>query len=259
MKTYTEQEMNQVNILCQGIVRDNTKSIICLGQSSASKGVRFTLYTYTASQNIYGFGNPMKFNCVLTEDLLTSAQKARRICGRNDIELWDTDNNESTSIKLQCQRFIEVRPDMEEVLKFDHYIVENINAFFISKGYISEAQCALVKKIVREETIKRAELAEQRATQDALKHLEGHHYQEGSRVELELTEQIARFGWDTEYGYMQVIKYMTSDGVIVQYQGCSALLQEDGQAVLGKVKGTVKHVQFKGDNQTKIQRMSIVK
>jgi len=84
----------------------------------------------------------------------------------------------------------------------------------------------------------------------------GHHYTNGEKVELEIAEVYAAFGFDTQFGHCSIRKMMTTDNKTVIYMGSNPPdYPEEGKF---KIKATIKHDEYRGEKQTKIQRIKII-
>ncbi len=260
MKTYTEEQLNKAYKMCEGKPSINSTNIVCLGQSDGSKGVRFTLYRFVNADEMFSLNDPMKFQCVLAEDLIHAVEKARKICGDTIIELWADSNNTRVTLIMRKRQFNEQYPDVEKLLnKYlkHHYILADISYRFEKNGYLSEKQVELVNKLVKgvKKQIRKRRKEEKREKE--LKQFEGHHYDNGEKVEMNLVEIIKDRSWNSDFGRTYLIQWITDDNKIVQYIGGSPPYGDDGIYV-GKVKATIKHVEYKGEKQTKIQRIKLI-
>lgn len=95
---------------------------------------------------------------------------------------------------------------------------------------------------------------ERKRVQDKLISSSTHHYNEGDKVVLELKE-VSRGGYDTMYGYNYIVTYEDVEGRIFKYIGTSPLeVIEDCK----KVKGTIKHSEYNGVKETRLQRIKLV-
>lgn len=84
--------------------------------------------------------------------------------------------------------------------------------------------------------------------------MSGHFYTPGERVALKI-KQTGGFSFDTAYGTTYIRIYETEDGKIVKYMGgCPPdISTEEFQTV----KATIKHDEYKGLKETKLQRIKI--
>ena len=86
IKNYTEEQISEVeSFLEEGVIMDTNR--ICefyltLGQSDNSKDVRFVLYRFNL-KCASAYVDPFRFCCILADDLMEAAIKARRIAGKN--------------------------------------------------------------------------------------------------------------------------------------------------------------------------------
>ena len=81
----------------------------------------------------------------------------------------------------------------------------------------------------------------------------GHFFNDGDKVVLTLTE-IASTHFDTQFGTTYIITYKDEEGRIFKYMGASPInFNNDTETV----KATVKHSEYNGVAETKLQRMKI--
>lgn len=100
------------------------------------------------------------------------------------------------------------------------------------------------------------------AQRDRLKHQaiidskQGHFFEDGKRVEVEV-KVLTSFSFETNWGTCNVVIMQTKSGEVVKYMGSSypSLSQDE----YTKIRGTVNHGQYKGQDQTLLKRISIVK
>jgi hypothetical protein len=84
--------------------------------------------------------------------------------------------------------------------------------------------------------------------------LGGHFYDDGKRISL-VIKRIGGFGWESQYGFVYVEKYLTNDGKIVKYKGTSPLnITEE----FTEVMATVEHGDYKGVPETRLKRMKVI-
>tara|TARA_Y100000310_G_C20623396_1_gene784542 strand:+ start:307 stop:1089 length:783 start_codon:yes stop_codon:yes gene_type:complete len=84
----------------------------------------------------------------------------------------------------------------------------------------------------------------------------GHHFNDGDKVELEIKE-LDRFGFDGYYGWTAIVEYESKDGKLFKYMGGSPKRSDDFEEFT-KVTATVKHSDYKGENETKLLRIKQV-
>lgn len=95
-----------------------------------------------------------------------------------------------------------------------------------------------------------------------------HYFTKGAKVELEVKE-VSKFSFDTQYGTSYIQIFETKCGKIVKYMGASPLSFEvliDNNSVNYeyekvewlKIKGTVKHSEYNGQKETRLQRIKIL-
>ena len=83
----------------------------------------------------------------------------------------------------------------------------------------------------------------------------GHYYGEGERVDLML-KQVRSFGFETVYGYTWIEIYATPDRKEFKYMGSNP--PEISKDEFVKVKATIKHDNYKGKDETKLQRVKVL-
>ncbi len=88
------------------------------------------------------------------------------------------------------------------------------------------------------------------------KETNGHFYENGQRLELELT-LLKRFSFSTEYGEMNILTFKDSDSRIFKYKGSkSYYLLDEGKTI--KLKATIKQGAYQGRLETYLQRLDII-
>lgn len=80
----------------------------------------------------------------------------------------------------------------------------------------------------------------------------GHHFENGKRLSLELKE-IDSFSFDGYYGTTFVIKYASKCGKIFKYVGSNPA--DISRDEFEDVTATIKHDNYNGENETKLQRI----
>lgn len=82
--------------------------------------------------------------------------------------------------------------------------------------------------------------------------LSGHFFENGKRIQLQIKE-VGRFSFDSAYGTTFIVKYMTASGKLVKYMGSTPpdVSTED----FTPVTATIKHSDYKGQPETKLQRI----
>lgn len=81
----------------------------------------------------------------------------------------------------------------------------------------------------------------------------GHFYNDGEKIELTV-QQVASISFEGMYGRTYIITYKDSQGRIFKYMGGTPVNIE-AQA---RIKATVKHSEYKGVHETKLQRIKIL-
>jgi hypothetical protein len=84
----------------------------------------------------------------------------------------------------------------------------------------------------------------------------GHLYVDGKRIEL-LVKEIESFSFEGAYGSCNVITYETDDGNLVKYVGGG--YPDTLGTEFTKIKATIKHSDYNGTSETKLQRIFNVK
>lgn len=80
----------------------------------------------------------------------------------------------------------------------------------------------------------------------------GHYFTDGQRVELKIKE-VDCFSFDTHFGTTFICKFVDESGKMFKYMGSNPPdVSKDEFTV---VKATIKHDNYKGINETKIQRI----
>lgn len=82
----------------------------------------------------------------------------------------------------------------------------------------------------------------------------GHHWAAGDRIETTLT-LIFKKGFDGQYGWWCIQRFVTDCGKEVVYKGSSPVHMDKLGTV--KVKATVKHGEYNGEKQTILQRIKV--
>jgi len=89
--------------------------------------------------------------------------------------------------------------------------------------------------------------------QDSL--VSGHHFENGEKVELNLTVGNM-FSFSGRYGTTNVYEFYTHDKKIVKYMGSNGFGVEVGDKLT--VKATIKHSEYQGVNETKLLRIKFI-
>lgn len=85
--------------------------------------------------------------------------------------------------------------------------------------------------------------------------LSGYFFTDGQKVKLSIKE-IESFGFDGSYGYTYIVKYLTSDNKMVKYMGGTP--PNVSKDEFTPVSATIKHSDYKGNQETKLQRIKII-
>lgn len=83
----------------------------------------------------------------------------------------------------------------------------------------------------------------------------GHFFENGQRVDVRLKE-VKDFSFETRYGTTYVVIYVSDDNKVFKYMGSSPKWFGDEGFV--NIKATVKHDNYKGEDETKLQRIKIL-
>jgi hypothetical protein len=83
----------------------------------------------------------------------------------------------------------------------------------------------------------------------------GHFYEDKERVELDI-KLVKAFNYETRYGTMFIDIYIDRDNRVFKYKGGNP--PEVSREDFTTVKGTIKHSEYKGENETLIQRIKIL-
>jgi len=93
-----------------------------------------------------------------------------------------------------------------------------------------------------------------RKAKQRAKLIQGHHGTNGERIEIELT-LFDSFLFETQFGTCFVETYKDGDGHAYKYMGGNPPDMAKGDKKT--VKGTIKHSEYKGTKETKLQRIKI--
>lgn len=85
---------------------------------------------------------------------------------------------------------------------------------------------------------------------------EGKFFEQGQRLELTLTCK-ALTGYQSDFGFVNIYKFIDSENRIFTYKGTSGLGIEKGQTII--LTGTIKHGSFRGQDSTYLQRIKNIK
>lgn len=115
--------------------------------------------------------------------------------------------------------------------------------------------------LFREGYWQRAERDKVLAEEEELKRIEslenGHHFNNGEKVHLELKE-LYSFWFESSYGGCAVVAYESIDGKIFKYVG-SCPNNGIGNERFHKVCATIKHSEYNREDETKLLRIKIIK
>jgi len=80
----------------------------------------------------------------------------------------------------------------------------------------------------------------------------GYFYEDGERIEIKLKE-VGSFHFETVYGFMYIVTYLDETDRVFKYKGSNPPDISLDEFVL--IKGTVKHSEYKGKQDTMLQRI----
>lgn len=275
---YSEAQLEQAQAIVDANVVENGISVfyVTLGQSGGSKDVRFVLYRLSLNCKS-AHVNPFAFQCVLADDLIEACQKAKSICGTNPIVI---DFNRQNAI-AEYQRWT---PDVvrfgknyglklsECEPKFVMWVAKGCplfseehdcwcNHYFGGEAFMQIARDFAVENglgIVDNDRFysheQYSKMMAKRQLMDSLKH--GHHYPEGTKVSEPMTI-VKVTGYDSMYGYVQIITMSDQENRVFTYKGSSFPVSVSvGDSI--EIKGTVKHGEYKETKQTFLQRVKVL-
>ncbi len=84
----------------------------------------------------------------------------------------------------------------------------------------------------------------------------GHFYNEGDKVVLKV-KKIGSFSFDTKFGTCFVVEYKDAENRVFKYKGSTPPYFEQHDDFT-TIKATIKHGEYKGQNESLIQRISII-
>jgi hypothetical protein len=93
--------------------------------------------------------------------------------------------------------------------------------------------------------------------EEARAKMSGHYFNVGDRVQLEV-KQKDYFTFETAYGTCCIQTLVTPDGKLFKYMGSAPIAFENKELFI-TIKGTVEHQVYKGVNETKLKRITVVK
>ena len=83
----------------------------------------------------------------------------------------------------------------------------------------------------------------------------GLYFNDGARVDIQIKE-VKSFGFETAFGYTHICLYTTPDRREFKYMGSTP--PEISKEEFTTVKATIKHDNYKGQDETKLQRIKIL-
>lgn len=275
---HTEEELLMAQkIVDEGVV-ENPLGIfyLTLGQSGNSKDVRFVLYRLNLKANSPHV-NPFQFQCVLSDNLVEAAHKAKNYCGNTPIVI---DFNRQNAIK-EYQRWT---PDVVRFGKnyglkisecepnFIIWVAKGCplydnkyecwgNHYFGGEAFMPIAQQVAIDMklgvMYKEMFMANEQYAKFVAKEQLLDSLiHGHHEKNGERITKEMT--IVRVGgYESIYGYINILTMHDEEKKMYTYKGGSfPITAANGDKI--KLTATIKHDIYKEKATTYIQRVKII-
>lgn len=289
---YTDAEFQEAeNIVNANVIKNEiTMFYLTLGQSGGSKNVRFVLYSLRLKTLSVHAGNPFSFCCVLADNLIEAAHKAKQYCGNTQIVI---DFNKQNAIAAYSKWTPDViRFGKNAGMKLSE--VDNKYLLWIAKGctiYNDEYKCWEQKNfggdVLQSEAQKLCiefnlgqikdgkfydnEYLKKLSDRESNKPIEAHYFAEKQKVTLEL-ELVGIFGYESAFGYISIYKFKDNDNRCFTYKGSSSLKvslteQQDPDTCSRYVQvgdvlqlsGTIKHGNYKEIDSTFLQRIKINK
>lgn len=276
---YTDTQLDQAErILQMRKITDKPTVIfyVTLGQSASSKDVRFVLYRLKLKVTTPHI-NPYTYYGPLSDDLHEACRKAVQRCGNHPIELefgtqclkkayqkWTPEvvqfGKHKGVLLEECEpkyitwvaRGCPIYDDLHEAWVNNHYGGEEFTktaqevAVRMNLGVIEDDRFYTHEQY--------AKYLERKQARDSIKH--DHYYTEKDRITEQVTV-VAMAGYNTEWGYVQIITMQTEDGKVVIYKGTS--FPEDVDLTSSfQLTGTIKHGEYNGTKQTFVQRVKVL-
>lgn len=85
--------------------------------------------------------------------------------------------------------------------------------------------------------------------------IKGHFEEDGKRCKM-MVKRINSFSFETQYGMCYVVEYVDSDNRVFKYKGANppTISSDD----FDEIQATIKHSEYKGQNETLIQRIKVI-
>jgi hypothetical protein len=152
--------------------------------------------------------------------------------------------------KADAQAFIEGVDGLREALLTDHYIINDISFKLNQYGSISDAQVALIFKIVQQIADRKKEMEERAAAGAARKHFG----QVGDRIRSHSIKCVFSKAFEGNFGVWYLAKFEDADGNQFTYRGSA--MYDGGEELVASF--TIKeHGEFRGEKQTSISRIHV--
>lgn len=124
-----------------------------------------------------------------------------------------------------------------------------------NKKFVEDVIISMGDHEIFEGTLCASEYVERVHNKRLLNAGDGHHFNNGDKVELIVTEKES-FYFSTDYGMCYIQRFITEDGKTFMYMGSSPKSYELDKPV--KIKATIKHDSYEGTKQTKLLRIKIL-
>jgi len=159
----------------------------------------------------------------------------------------------------------------ENIFKFGKYAdqdIREVNDVKYTLWYYEQTQNEFAKKLLLDNgyvendgKVISAEyseiLKETQSRKDSINSLDdGHHFDDGKRVSLEL-KQVDFFSFDGPYGTTYIITYASKCGKKFKYMGSA--IPDVSNIEFHNVKATIYHSDYKGEKQTRLKRINVIK
>lgn len=82
----------------------------------------------------------------------------------------------------------------------------------------------------------------------------GHHFNEGDRLDLNIIK-VSSFSFEGTYGTTFIVSYKSDGGLLLKYMGSTP--PNISNSEFTSVKATIKHAEYKGVKETRLQRIKL--
>ncbi len=213
-------------------------------------------------------GTITKQDCFFVQNLSFDLEKAKaKINGPFEIDL----ELRGSSFFSRELSFEKTDPKTLSTFAFGKYYdeeIQNCNDLNYLRWYFQETDHETAKKIIldagyifEDERIfspeEHEEYIQNKKRKEYIESLDhGHHYCNGERIQLEI-KQSGSFSFGGFYGVVNVITYETKEGKVVKYMG--AAFPDVSADNFTTVNATISHDNYKGNEETKLKRIKILK